>query len=178
MCQLCPNPSKEMFCVDCLKQADRKAATEMHISTDELCQGVLVACDGGSLNNQSSNRYGYGSFRVFMNGDLRFSTYNNKELMTHVFDYGKGVTNNVAECKTILHALTYIDELIARGYKDIIRLGVDSQTALLAATTDIKKPAKHLKALYQQIRELALKLRNQVQFVKIAEQDMKGLLGH
>jgi len=165
-----------MFCVDCLKQADRKAA--MHITTDELCQGVFIACDGGSLNNQSSNRYGYGSFRVFKDGDLRCSTYQDKELMTHVFDYGKGVTNNVAECETILHALTYIDELIARGYRETIRLGVDSQTALLAATTDIKKPAKHLKPLYKKIRELALKLRNRVQFVKIDEGDMKGLLGH
>jgi ribonuclease HI len=150
----------------------------MHISTDELCQGLFIACDGGSLNNQSSNRWGYGSFRVFNNSDLVPSTYKGEQEYTHEFTYGDGVTNNVAECETLIHALTYIDELIARGYTDIIRLGVDSQTALLAATTDIKKPAKHLKPLYKQIRELALKLRNQVQFVKIDEQDMKGLLGH
>jgi len=167
-----------MFCVDCLKQADRKAATEMHITTDELCQGVFIACDGGSLNNQSSNRYGYGSFRVFKDSNLASSTYQDEIQNTHIFDYGKGVTNNVAECNTMLHALTYIDELIARGFKDVIRLGVDRQTALLAATTDIKKPAKHLRGTYKAIRELALKHRDQVQFVKIAETDMKRLLGH
>lgn len=176
MCQLCPNKSKEMFCEECLKQADNKAA--VYLTADDLCEGVMIACDGGSLNNQSDERWGYGSFRVFMNGDWKPSTYQEKTLYTHEFAYGDGVTNSVAECNTMLHALAYANELILRGYKDTIRIAADSQNSLRAATTNIKKPAKHLRQTYQQIRELALKHKDQVQFVKIAEWDMKGLLGH
>jgi ribonuclease HI len=150
----------------------------MHITTEELAKGLFVICDGGSRNNQSPERIGYGSFTVCKNGDAQPSTYDNKVQMVHCFEYGVGVTNSVAEVQTMHHALLYVKKLIGRGWKDAVRIGSDSQNALLAATTKIKKPAPHLKDLYVEVHNIALELRDQVQFVKLHEQDVKRILGH
>jgi len=177
MCQLCPNPSKDMFCVDCLKQADHKAADHF-IPADDLNTGLMIVCDGGALDNQSEDRYGYGSMRVLRDGKPVEFTYVGEKKYAHTFDYGLGATNSVAEVRTMLHALLYARELVGRGWKEPLRIGCDSRNALLAATTRIKKPAPHLKEIYTEVRNLALELREQVQFIKLNDQDVKRVLGH
>jgi ribonuclease HI len=177
MCQLCPNSSEDLFCVDCLKLADHKAADHF-IPASDLNTGLLIVCDGGALDNQSEDRYGYGSMRVLRNGKPVASTYMGAKKQAHTFDYGLGVTNSVAEVRTMQHALLYAKELVERGWKHNLRIGCDSRNALLAATTRIKKPAPHLKVLYGEIHNLALELREQVQFVKLNDQDVKRILGH
>lgn len=150
----------------------------MDLTPQELSKGILVVCDGGAYNNQSPDRIGYGSFRVFRDGNLEVSTYQDDKTHTHYFEYGVGVTNNVAECMTMEHALNYIAELVERGYKGKVRLGCDSQTALLGATTHVKKPAMHLRELYVRLHNQAVKLKDHVQFVKLDELDVKRVLGH
>ena len=149
-----------------------------HISGQDLSKGLLIVCDGGSLNNQSSDRFGYGSMVVMKGGKIVPSTYQNEKTSHHLFEYGPGVTNNAAELHTLKHALRYAKELLERGYADVIRIGSDSQVALLGATTNIKKPAKQLVPLYQTVRKLALDLRTQVQFIKLDDGQVKAILGH
>lgn len=177
MCLLCPNPSQDLFCVDCLKKADHKAA-DHYISADDLNTGLMIVCDGGALNNQSESRYGYGSMQVLRDGKSVEFTYCGEKKLSRTFDYGLGVTNSVAEVRTMRHALLYAKELVGRGWKDTLRIGCDSQNALLAATTRIKKPAPHLKEIYADVRNLSLEMRGQVQFIKLCEQDVKRILGH
>jgi ribonuclease HI len=148
-----------------------------HISTKQLSEGLLIVCDGGARNNQSPDREGYGSFMVFRNGDSQLSTYCGLAHFQHEFELGN-VTNNVSELLMLEHALLYTRDLIGRGWKDTVRIGTDSQTALLGATTRVKKPAKHLVPLYHRVRDLALELKEQVQFIKLDEQDVKRVLGH
>jgi hypothetical protein len=177
MCLLCPNPSQDIFCVDCLKQADHKAADHC-ISAVDLNTGLMIVCDGGALDNQSETRYGYGSMRVLRDGRSVEFTYGGEKKLAHTFDYGLGVTNSMAEVRTMHHALLYARELLGRGWKDGLRIGCDSQNALLAATTKIKKPAPHLREIYGEVRNLALELREQVQFIKLDDGDVKRVLGH
>jgi len=177
MCQLCPNPSEDLFCVDCLKRADHKAADHF-IPASDLNTGLMIVCDGGALDNQSADRYGYGSMQVLRDGKPVASTYLGVKKKSHTFEYGLGVANSVAEVRTMQHALLYAKELMERGWKEPLRIGCDSRNALLAATTKIKKPASHLKELYAEIHDLALELREQVQFIKLDDQDVKRVLGH
>jgi ribonuclease HI len=150
----------------------------MHLSPEQLKKGVLIVTDGGALNNQSEERYGYGTFTVLQNGAHAPSTYDGLRSVYHRFDFGIGTTNNVAELSMLKHAMLYAKELIVRGWKEQLRIGTDSQTALLGATTRVKKPAPHLKPLYYELHEMALSLKDQVQFVKLHEQDVKEILGH
>jgi ribonuclease HI len=150
----------------------------MHLSPEQLKEGVLIVTDGGALNNQSSDREGYGTFAVLQNGNYAKSTYAGEVDIFHRFDFGVGVTNNMAELYMLKHAMNYAKELIERGWIKQLRIGTDSQTALLGATTRVRKPAKHLKALYNELHEMALSLKDQVQFVKLHERDVKEILGH
>ena len=142
-----------------------------------LSHGLFVVCDGGAHNNQSPDRQGYGSFIVFRDGDSQMSTYEESVCYQHEFDFGHD-TNSVAEVKMMEHALLYCQGLIQRGWKGTINLGSDSQNAILAATTKIKKPAPHLVVLYQRVHKLALEMKEQVQIIKLDNQDVKRLLGH
>jgi ribonuclease HI len=159
-------------------QNSQSKELSMHITTEELAKGLLVVCDGGSYNNQSPDRIGYGSFRVFRDGILQHSTFDGEVCDTHYFEFGVGITNNHAECSMLLKAMAYASQLIERGYKGTIRIGTDSQTALLGATTKVKKPSERLKSMYETMHFNARALRDQVQFVKLCEQDVKRILGH
>jgi ribonuclease HI len=150
----------------------------MFLTPEQMSVGVAIYCDGGSRNNQSKElRSGYGSFKVARNGQLIESSFAGEKCIQHRFEYGN-TTNSVAECETMLRALTYASELRARGHLDGVRICCDSQNAILAATTDIKKPAPHLTGLYAEIRKLSTDMRNYVQVVKIGEAQMKAILGH
>jgi len=148
------------------------------VTASQLDSGITIYCDGGSRNNQNAElRQGYGSFKVTKHGQYAETTYNGEKTIQHHFDYGNA-TNSVAELNTMLHALKYALYLRNAGWPSGVRICADSQNAILAATTEIAKPAAHLRAIYAEIRSLSFELRNFVQIVKMDERQIKKVLGH
>ena len=147
------------------------------LTQDQLLTGIAIYCDGGSRNNQNAElRSGYGSFKVTKDGQFVETTYAGEKVIQHKFEYGSE-TNSVAELKTMLHALKYA-QYLKSGWPHGVRICCDSQNAILAVCTEIKKPAEHLRPLYAEIRSLAIELKGYVQVVKMADTQIKMILGH
>ena len=131
---------------------------------------TLIYCDGGALNNQDpEKREGYGSFLV-----TKEACPNHMDgLVTRQnFLYGIGVTNNVAEYKTLLKALDYcVNEFIAEA-----TIFMDSELVVEQVHGTFKTKDVHLKPLMEQaVKDIEL---IGAKLEKIPREIMVAVLGH
>lgn len=86
-----------------------------------------IVFDGGSKGNPG---LGYGSYEITRNGEV---------LVHNQEQYGDKVTNNQAEYRTLLHALTWLaDHLGADAGSAVIRVHGDSQLVIKQLRGDWK----------------------------------------
>ena len=143
---------------------------------------INIFFDGGSKNNQSQNRQGYGSFITLHNGapvtmTIDRGTKNERKTLQCFLDFGQA-TNNEAEWKTFLTALCYALELQEGTKKELTFIfHGDSQNVLGPFLDGNKVKAANLKPLYEEAQALISAL-IQVKFVKETGVHMKEVLGH
>lgn len=133
-----------------------------------------ITCDGGSLDNQSKNRHGYGSFMIQIEGSP-------STVRANRMDFGAGVTNNEAEYKALIAALEHICDAfaVAEGNLKAVKLKIRTDCQLI-----IGHLTQNWKIKAESLRPLAIKASAMLQqfdsfiFEKISGDEMKTILGH
>ena len=126
----------------------------------------IVTCDGGSLNNQGAEKFGYGSYQIEVNGKI-YGPYRH--------EFGNA-TNNEAEYKALLKALRHVAYYAPVGASVEVR--TDSQLVVGQVTQGWKVKAANLQPLVDAAKEMVRDLGGNVTFVKIPGDAMKAILGH
>ncbi len=110
----------------------------------------LIVFDGGAIGNPGK---GYGSFEILQN-DAPVHPVERRE-------YGMNVTNNVAEYKTLIAALTWLAETLGEASQQaVVDVRGDSQLVIFQVTGrwKIKKP--HLAGLADEVRMLMMRFKS------------------
>ncbi|HMN10952.1 MAG TPA: hypothetical protein PKD55_01355 [Bellilinea sp.] len=134
--------------------------------------------DGGSLNNQGKDRSGYGSF-VTMNGGKKVTmtidrgTPTERKMDQCRIEYGN-ITNNDAEWRTLIVALTYATQL-QQATKTPLEFHIHGNV-LGPFLNGSKVKAEHLKVHYEKVKDLLQYVT--VEFVKEPDTKVKQVLGH
>lgn len=133
---------------------------------------LTLICDGGSLGNGSVDSIGYGSFMIYT------PSYSKGEI--HQRQFGTGVTNSEAEYMALIAALEHVRDAfssVAANLKAIeITIRTDSQM-IIGHICETWKTKPHLVPLRNKAVELC-DLFARTNFVKMAGDDMKQILGH
>lgn len=117
---------------------------------DPSAGSFLIVFDGGAIGNPGK---GYGSFEILQN-DVPVHPVERR-------DYGNQVTNNVAEYRTLIAALTWLAETLGdRSREAVVDVRGDSQLVIFQVTGrwKIKKP--HLAALASDVRMLTMRFQS------------------
>jgi ribonuclease HI len=143
---------------------------------------IHVWFDGGSLNNQSKNRQGYGSFLTMYNGQLQTMTIDRgtkdeRRLSQCHLEFGNK-TNNEAEWATFVAALNYAWSIQSSLDKpqEFVFHG-DSQNVLGPFIDGTKVKAEHLKPLFEDAKALVYAIEF-IKFIKETDTEVKRILGH
>lgn len=110
----------------------------------------MIVFDGGAIGNPGK---GYGSFEILQNG-VPVHPVERRE-------YGVNVTNNVAEYRTLIAALTWLAETLGDASRQaVVDVRGDSQLVIFQVTGrwKIKKP--HLAALAEEVRMLMMRFKS------------------
>ena len=133
----------------------------------------IVICDGGSRGNGREDSEGYGSFLIHQP-----NTNNGIRQQLH---FGKGVTNNEAEYKSLIAALHHIHKAFSAAATDLkvlkITVRMDSALILGQMRGEMKVRAKNLKQYYSTAKGLELTF-GEVIYEHITGLEMKEILGH
>jgi len=132
----------------------------------------VVTCDGGSLGNGSESSQGYGSFMINAPGNVG---------EIHQLHFGEGVTNNEAEYRALIGALSHIADafLAVAGDLKQIKLIVRTDSSLV-----IGQLSKEWKVKASNLLPLVIQASNKchefhtVTFEQISGIEMKKILGH
>jgi ribonuclease HI len=134
----------------------------------------VIHVDGSSLDNGTPEARGYGSCMIEREGATgqRHISWNFP---------GKGTTNNEAEYMALIQALEYLKmtfEGVGHKTSEIeLTIRMDSALVIGQLTMGWRVRAMNLKSLHSQAKTLVSEF-SDVKFVKIAERDMKKILGH
>lgn len=133
---------------------------------------LIITCDGGSLGNGTKESVGYGSYMI-----------NPPEKVGKIFslNFGKGITNNEAEYRSLLGALTHIEEAFTAVSTDLstinLTIRTDSQLVISQLTREWNVKSKTLLPLVVEVENNINKF-GVVRFEKISGDQMKTILGH
>jgi ribonuclease HI len=149
----------------------------------EVLQGfdIQIYVDGGSKNNQSLERMGYGSFKTFYKGqeiEMTIDKGTKDEIKTRQARINlPGKTNNEAEYITLITALNYALQIQGNTNKKLwFQFFTDSALLDGHLRGTMKCKAKNLIPLYEQSLELLETLTAQV--VKVDREKIVEVLGH
>jgi ribonuclease HI len=133
---------------------------------------IVAYSDGGSLNNQSSDCVGYGSFSVYaVDGD------GNRELgKSEKLEFGNS-HNNECELLSLYKLMVYLDELKKRVGKNVpVVVYIDSRWLWGQCCMEHKlKSLTHLQPMKNFIVQMVI---DGVDLHWISGKEMKGILGH
>jgi ribonuclease HI len=142
--------------------------------------------DGGSLNNQSASRKGYGSFKTFYRGKevemtIDRGTKDEKKTTQARIDWDSA-TNNEAEWKTLIVAVCYAIQ-VQNGSNNPLKFAFhgDSQNVIGAFVDGNKTKAANLKPLREEAENYLEILHDagaEIEFVKEPDTAVKKILGH
>lgn len=124
--------------------------TKPATSLDPSAGPFLIVFDGGAIGNPGK---GYGSFEILQHG-VPVHPVERRE-------YGMQVTNNVAEYRTLIAALSWLAETLGeRSREAVVEVRGDSQLVIFQVTGrwKIKKP--HLGALASDVRMLMMRFKS------------------
>ena len=134
----------------------------------------IITADGGSLGNGTEDSIGYGSF-IIQRGESKDKSIQFRET------FGAGITNNEAEYRIVIEALTKIKGAIeASGHKignQSILVRTDSALVIGQCSIGWKVKAMNLRPLNLELRDLMSEFYN-VLFEKVSGDKMKSILGH
>ena len=136
----------------------------------EYCYSLLV--DGGALNQGSADSAGYGSFRL----EARTG-----QKQTIRLDFGRGVTNNEAEYRTLIAGLNDLVGRIQRAGKSpsaySLLVHTDSQLMVGQLTQGWKIKAANLRPLVDEAAAL-IQAFGRCDLVKVPRAEIVRVLGH
>ena len=136
----------------------------------EYCYSLVV--DGGALNQGSADSAGYGSFRL----EARTG-----QKQTVRLDFGRGVTNNEAEYRTLIGAVKDLMVRIQRANKSpstySLLIHTDSQLVVGQLTQGWKVKAANLRPLVDEATVL-MKAFGRCDLVKVPRDESVRVLGH
>jgi ribonuclease HI len=135
---------------------------------------IVIFADGGSLDNGSENQRGYGTMKVFFEGELK---------RTKPFEFGNA-TNNEAEYKTALEVFKYLSHIKAdldeKGRempKTVIKM--DSRNAVRAMNGNQKRqPAKNLVEMVNEGKQWMFENKDWAELVRVPRDQIEEVLGH
>jgi ribonuclease HI len=136
----------------------------------EHCYCLVV--DGGALLQGSADSAGYGSFRL----ESRFG-----QKQTVRLDFGRGVTNNEAEYRTLIAGLKDLLGRIQRAGKSpsdySLLVHTDSQLLVGQVTQGWQVKAANLRPLVDEARSLVQAF-GRCDLVKVPRAEIVRVLGH
>jgi ribonuclease HI len=136
----------------------------------EYCYFLVI--DGGALNQGSADSAGYGSFRL----EARTG-----QKQTVRLDFGRGVTNNEAEYRTLIGAVKDLMVRIQRANKSpstySLLIHTDSQLVVGQLTQGWKVKAANLRPLVDEATVL-MKAFGRCDLVKVPRDEIVRVLGH
>ena len=142
---------------------------------------IHIYTDGGSKNNQSNDRIGYGSFKTFFNNKevtMTIDRGTKDEIKTnHVRINLPGKTNNEAEYISLITALNYALQVQGDTKEKLqFKFFTDSQLIEGHLSGAMKCKAANLKPLYK-LASGVLEILD-AQIVKVDRDEIVKVLGH
>jgi ribonuclease HI len=136
----------------------------------EYCYYLVI--DGGALSQGSADSAGYGSFRL----EARTG-----QKQTVRLDFGRGVTNNEAEYRTLIGAVKDLVVRIQRANKSpstySLLIHTDSQLVVGQLTQGWKVKAANLRPLVDEAASL-MQAFGRCDLVKVPRDEIVRVLGH
>ena len=132
----------------------------------------LLSTDGGALSNGTADSAGYGSYHL----ESRTG-----QTQTIRLDFGRGVTNNEAEYRTLLGGLKDLVGRIQRAGKSpsdySLLVHTDSQLMVGQLTQGWKIKAANLRPLVDEAADL-IQAFGRCDLVKVPREEIVRVLGH
>ena len=131
-----------------------------------------IVSDGGSRRNGSADSHGYGSFQLMTKAGQAFIDR---------LDFGKGITNNLAEYMAMLAAFQNLINRIITAGKNPSSYSViaytDSQLLVSQMTGQARVKAPHIKRVQAQLAGRCARF-DQVVWAKAPRDKIVAILGH
>jgi ribonuclease HI len=131
-----------------------------------------IIFDGGSRGNGTANAQGYGSYNLTTASGKSFTT---------TAEYGQGVTNNEAEYKALIAALTDLVGRIGKAGKSpkgfTLEIKGDSALVINQAAGNWKCKGANLRPLLAEVRNLTSQF-GEVTFIHHPREESVKVLGH
>jgi ribonuclease HI len=161
----------------------RRKFNQVPTSEKETCMYEIIH-DGGALNNQNAEkRQAYGSMAARFNGKPVEMTVDAKKTSHFFMSFGTD-TNNAAEYKAMIVALTYAVQFVGRlNDEQIKQIGkvvfrTDSELVVRQMSGESKIKSASLKPLWEQAQALFSIYPEIFEIQWIDNLDVKKILGH